>query len=63
MSDSDTPITLIRGALSPFVADDDVDTLRRYRPDLQVFTVDGAGHSVQSDAPLELAKIVANALR
>lgn len=63
LSDSDTPITLIRGALSPFVADDDVDTLRRYRPDLQVFTVDGAGHSVQSDAPLELAKIVANALR
>jgi esterase len=63
LSDSDTPFTLIRGGLSQFVADEDIDTLRRYRPGLVVFTVDGAGHSVQSDAPSELARIVGDTLR
>ncbi|HEX4490389.1 MAG TPA: alpha/beta hydrolase [Acidimicrobiia bacterium] len=56
------PLTLVRGAASPVVADEDVDELRRRRPDARVIVVEGAGHSVQGDQPLELAKILADAL-
>jgi pimeloyl-ACP methyl ester carboxylesterase len=52
------PFTLVRGSLSPVVSDDDVDELRRRRPDAVVEVVDGAGHSVQGDRPLELAAII-----
>jgi pimeloyl-ACP methyl ester carboxylesterase len=52
------PLTLVRGSLSPVVSDDDVDELRRRRPDAVVEVVDGAGHSVQGDRPLELAAII-----
>jgi pimeloyl-ACP methyl ester carboxylesterase len=53
------PITLARGALSPVVADEDVTELLRRRPDAQVEVVEGAGHSIQGDRPLELAAIIA----
>jgi pimeloyl-ACP methyl ester carboxylesterase len=56
------PLTLVRGSLSPVVTDDDVAELRRRRPDAAVVVVDGAGHSVQGDRPLELAKIIESAL-
>jgi pimeloyl-ACP methyl ester carboxylesterase len=52
------PITLVRGADSPVVSDDDVAELRRRRPDAVVEVVEGAGHSVQGDRPLELARII-----
>ena len=53
------PITLVRGSLSPVVDDDDVAEARRRQPDLVVHVVDGAGHSVQGDRPVELAAILA----
>ena len=53
------PIRLVRGSLSPVVDDDDVAEARRRQPDLVVDVVDGAGHSVQGDRPVELAAIVA----
>jgi pimeloyl-ACP methyl ester carboxylesterase len=53
------PITLVRGSLSPVVDDDDVAEARRRRPDVVVHVVDGAGHSVQGDRPVELAAILA----
>ncbi len=56
------PYTLVRGGASPFVADADVDEYRRRRPDIDVVTVPGSGHSVQSDAPVELAHIIRAAL-
>ena len=56
------PITLVRGSLSPVVTDDDVAELQRRRPDANVIVVDGAGHSVQGDRPLELAAIIDAAL-
>jgi pimeloyl-ACP methyl ester carboxylesterase len=56
------PLTLVRGSLSPVVSDDDVDELRRRRPDAVVEVVEGAGHSVQGDRPLELAAIIEAAL-
>ena len=51
-------ITLVRGALSPVVDDDDVAELIRRRPTAAVHVVDGAGHSVQGDRPLELTEIL-----
>ncbi|MEX1107131.1 MAG: alpha/beta hydrolase [Ilumatobacteraceae bacterium] len=52
------PLTLVRGSLSPVVDDDDVAEARRRQPSITVDVVDGAGHSVQGDRPLELAAII-----
>jgi pimeloyl-ACP methyl ester carboxylesterase len=53
------PVLLARGALSPVVDDADEAEFRRRRPNDQVVTVAGAGHSIQGDQPLELARIIA----
>jgi pimeloyl-ACP methyl ester carboxylesterase len=58
----DGPLTLVRGSVSPVVSDDDVAELQRRRPNAVVEVVDGAGHSVQGDRPLELATIIESAL-
>jgi pimeloyl-ACP methyl ester carboxylesterase len=50
------PMLLLRGSTSPVVDDDDVAELRRRQPDAQVIVVEGAGHSIQGDKPLELAQ-------
>ncbi len=56
------PVTLVRGMREQSVVDDAaVAELMRRRPDADVIEVD-AGHSVQGDAPLELARIIADAL-
>jgi len=52
------PLLLIRGGTSGVVSDDDVEELRRRKPDAEVVTVDGAGHSIQGDKPVELARIL-----
>jgi len=52
------PITLVRGATSPVVDDEDVAEAVRRQPDLVVHVVDGAGHSVQGDRPVELAALL-----
>lgn len=52
------PMVLVRGSLSPVVDDDDVAESRRQQPDIDVRIVDGAGHSVQGDRPLELAALI-----
>ena len=57
------PITLVRGGLSPVVDDDDIAEARRRHAQLDVRVVDGAGHSVQGDRPLELADLIAGLLR
>jgi pimeloyl-ACP methyl ester carboxylesterase len=49
-------LTLVRGAESPVVDDADVAELVRRQPDVDVIVVEGAGHSVQGDRPLELAE-------
>ncbi len=53
------PLLLVRGASSGVVGDEDVAELRRRRPAAEVVVVDGAGHSVQGDRPVELAGIIA----
>ncbi len=56
------PFTLVRGSTSPVVDDDDVTELRRRQPGVEVLVVEGAGHSVQGDRPVELARILADRL-
>ena len=52
------PLLLVRGGDSPVVDDDDVAELRRRQPSARVEVVAGAGHSIQGDKPLELARIL-----
>lgn len=52
-------LLLVRGGISPVVDDDDVAELKRRRPSATVEVVDGAGHSVQGDRPVELAGLLA----
>jgi pimeloyl-ACP methyl ester carboxylesterase len=54
----DVPLFLVRGADSPVVSDDDVAELTRRQPAVRVAVVEGAGHSVQGDQPLELARLI-----
>ena len=49
------PALFVRGGLSPFVRDEDIAEMQRRLPSLDVVTVEGAGHAVQSDRPLVLA--------
>jgi pimeloyl-ACP methyl ester carboxylesterase len=49
---------LLRGGLSKFVTDDDVAEMRRRLPSIRVEVVDGAGHAIQSDQPLELVRLL-----
>lgn len=56
----EVPVLLARGALSPVVDDADEAEFRRRRPGDRVVTVEGAGHSIQGDQPLELARILAD---
>ena len=53
------PFLLVRGSLSPVVDDDDVAELQRRNPAAEVEVVDDAGHSIQGDKPVELARILA----
>ncbi|MGH9015819.1 MAG: alpha/beta fold hydrolase [Acidimicrobiia bacterium] len=52
------PLMLVRGRESGVVSDEDVAELRRRRPDARVEVVDDAGHSVQGDQPVELARLL-----
>ncbi len=52
------PLTLLRGSESPVVDDEDVAELLRRQPAARVEVIDGAGHSIQGDRPLELVAIL-----
>ncbi|MCU1401421.1 MAG: putative hydrolase [Acidimicrobiales bacterium] len=52
------PVTLVRGSLSPVVDDDDVAEATRRLPHIRVDVVEGAGHSIQGDRPVELAALL-----
>lgn len=53
-------VVLVRGALSPYVHDDDQAEFARRRPGARIEVVAGAAHSVQSDRPIELATLIAS---
>ncbi len=52
------PVMLVRGLAWSVVDDADVDELMRRQPGARVVGVEGAGHSVQGDRPLELADLI-----
>jgi len=55
----DKPLMLVRGMRAQSVVDDDDEAeLLRRRPDATVVHVEDAGHSVQGDTPVELARII-----
>lgn len=56
------PLTLFRGGVSPVVDDADVAELLRRRPNADVVVVDGAGHSIQGDRPVELTALLRDLL-
>jgi pimeloyl-ACP methyl ester carboxylesterase len=59
VSDLKVPLMLVRGMLPQSVVDDaDEAELVRRRPDARVEHVEGAGHSVQGDKPVELAALI-----
>lgn len=58
-----TPTTLVRGANSAFVNDEDADEFARTAPGFrEVHVVEGSGHSVHSDQPRVLIKILRTVL-
>lgn len=56
------PTTLIRGADSAFVSDEDVAEYARRSPGLRTHVVPGSGHSVQSDQPRALVELLRRTL-
>ena len=58
VSNIQAPVMLCRGALSPVVDDADVAEFLRRQPGTRVEVVEGAGHSIQGDRPLELAGLI-----
>lgn len=59
LSELTMPVTLVRALGATSVVDDEDEAeLRRRQPNATVVGVAGAGHSVQGDAPLELAAIL-----
>ncbi len=52
------PLLMVRGGISPVVDDEDIAELRKRCEHVEVVVVDGAGHSVQGDRPVELANVL-----
>jgi pimeloyl-ACP methyl ester carboxylesterase len=52
------PLVVVRGSTSPVVDDDDIAEVLRRNPKARIEVVEGSGHSVQGDKPLELAEIL-----
>ena len=48
-----TPTLFIRGALSNYILDDDIDTIEHVFPDMELITIDEAGHWVHAEAAEE----------
>ena len=57
------PVLLARGSRSPVVDDEDEAEFRRRRPADTVLVVEDAGHSIQGDQPLVLARIIEEFVR
>lgn len=58
LSDISQPVMLVRGSLSHTVKDEDIMEFRTHIPGVRVEVINGAGHSVQGDRPIELAGLI-----
>jgi esterase len=52
------PIQLVVGDRSPVVDEDDKARFAEHQPDADIITVADAGHSIQGDQPVELARLI-----
>ena len=52
------PVMLVCGSASGVVSDEDRAEFRRRQPTARLETVEGAGHSIQGDRPVELAALI-----
>lgn len=52
------PVLFVRGERSPFVRPEDAEEMQRRLPSANVVNVEGAGHAVQSDRPLDLVRLM-----
>lgn len=50
------PTLFVRGGASPYVADADLEVIRRFFPHATLATIDGAGHWVHAENPQEFAE-------
>jgi pimeloyl-ACP methyl ester carboxylesterase len=62
ISNVKVPMMLVRGLAWSVVDDADVTELLRRQPTCKVVGVEGAGHSIQGDRPVELASILSDFL-
>lgn len=51
LSENWVPTLFIRGGKSNYVLDDDIDSLEEKYPDMQLVTIENAGHWVHAEAP------------
>jgi pimeloyl-ACP methyl ester carboxylesterase len=58
ISDLAVPLMLVQGLAWSVVDDADIAELRTRQPSVRVEGVEGAGHSIQGDRPLELAALI-----
>jgi pimeloyl-ACP methyl ester carboxylesterase len=56
------PVLLVTGGSSSVVDNADRATFRQHQPDARIEQVDGAGHSIQGDRPVELTRLLARFL-
>ncbi|WP_420148181.1 alpha/beta fold hydrolase [Spirosoma sp.] len=52
------PTLFIRGSESPYILDDDISTIKRIFPNVQIETIQGAGHWVQAEKPAEFVEVL-----
>lgn len=52
------PLLMVRGGISPVVDDEDVAELAKRCAHAQIEVIEGAGHSVQGDRPVELVQVL-----
>ncbi len=52
------PTLFIRGSESPYILDEDIPTIKRIFPNAQLETIQGAGHWVQAEKPVEFVEVL-----
>ncbi len=58
----DNPTLFIKGSLSDYIEEDDLDLINALFPENQVISIEGAGHWVHADKRKELVEVVKNFL-
>jgi len=54
------PALFIRGSESPYITNEDIPDIKRIFPNAQVQTIQGAGHWVQAEKPVEFVDVLMN---